>query len=201
MDEELKALVSRFAEYLRRSEQKLRCFHKYESQVEGWFKGELIYFLDQEKLEGRLPNFEREKKLYIHVGDKRKRMQIDFVLHFAETDRSRDSWVELKHWIGTQNNTNFSPSQYFRVPSKRSDSCAQCVERLLAIPEDGDKFMLVPFTPKPGSKDWNAGVRDFNTMFAPLAVRSLTNPDDYPDYFFLGLLRVCPKEASIDIPR
>ncbi|MBC8469121.1 MAG: hypothetical protein H8D56_06580, partial [Planctomycetes bacterium] len=128
MCEEMKTLVSRFAEYLRRSEQQLRSFHKYESQVEGWFKGELICFLDREKIEGRLPNFEREKTLYVHVGDKRKRMQIDFVLHFDETDRSHDSWVELKHWIGYQNNQQFIPSQYFTIPRKRSDSCAYCVE-------------------------------------------------------------------------
>jgi len=53
MDGEMENLVSRFAEYLRTSEQQLRCFPKYESQLEGWFKGELLYFLDREKSEGR----------------------------------------------------------------------------------------------------------------------------------------------------
>ncbi|MCK4795352.1 MAG: hypothetical protein KAV87_67105, partial [Desulfobacteraceae bacterium] len=92
-------------------------------------------------------------------------------------------WVELKHWIGYQKQ-NWSPSWYFANCAKPD------VEKLLTIPEDGDKFMLVAFTPKPGSKDWNAGVEKFNTKFSPLAVCSLTNPSDYPDYFFLGLLRV-----------
>jgi len=199
MDEEMKVLVSRFAEYLKMFKQQLQCFHKCESQVEGWFKGELLCFLDQEKLGGRLPNFEQEKKLY--VGVKRNRVNVDIMLQFDQPGGQLVSkWVELKHWIGHQNNRDWTPSSYFLVPPKRSDSCAQCVERLLKIPEDGDKFILVAFTPKPGSKDWNAGVRDFNTKFSPLAVRSLTNPDDYPEYFFVGLLYV-PEVASTDVPR
>ena len=180
MDEEMKDLVSRLKKYLeKRSEQQLRCFHKYESQVEGWFKGELLYFLEQEKLAGRLRNFERERKVY--VDEKRK--QVDVVLQFDKPDSSR-VWVELKHWIGYQNNTCFSPSWYFRYTASPE------VERLLMIPEDGDKFMLVPFTPNPGSEAWKAGVDKFNTKFSTLFVRSLTNPGDYPEYFFLGLLHV-----------
>ena len=188
MDEEMKALISRLAEYLRRSEQQFRCFHQYESQVEGWFKGELLCFLDREKRTGRLHNFGREKKLY--VGDERNRIQVDMMLQFDPPGSV--VWVELKHWIGRQNNQQFTPSQYFTIPRKRSDSCAYCVEKLLTIPGDGDKFMLVPFTPNPGSKEWRAGVEEFNTRFSPLSVRSLTNPDDYPDFFFLGMLPVGP---------
>jgi hypothetical protein len=196
MDEEMKALVSRLAKYLKKSEQQLCCFHKCESQVEGWFKGELLCFLDQEKLAGRLSSFEREKKLYVHVGDKRKRMQIDFVLHFDETNRSRISWVELKHWIKTQNNTNYyCNGWYFTTPSTNCNSCVQRgVEQLMKINGgDGAKFILVLCTDNPGSKDWNSGVEKFKHKFPQLAVHSvhsLTNPDNYPEYFFLGLLHV-----------
>lgn len=180
MDEEMKALISRLAEYLRRSEQQLRCFHTYESQVEGWFKGELLCFLDREKRTGRLPNFEREKKLY--VGDERNRIQVDMMLQFDPPGSV--VWVELKHWIGYQNNQNWNPFWYF------TNTARPAVERLLTIPEPGDKYMLVPFTPNPGSEKWNYGVEEFNARFPPPPVRSLTNPDNYPDYFFLGLLHV-----------
>ena len=177
MCEEMMSLVSLFAEYLRRSEQQLRCFHQYESQVEGWFKGELICFLDREKLEGRLLNFEREKS-----DDDESGKRTDIVLRFDKS--SPISWVELKHWIRYQNNQNWSPSWYF-MNRARPD-----VEKLLTRPEDDDKFMLVAFTPNPRSEEWNAGVEAFNAEFSPLSVRSLTNPDDYPKYFFLGLLHV-----------
>jgi len=177
----MKALVSRFAEYLRRSEQQLRCFHKYESQVEGWFKGELLCFLDQEKLASRLFDFGRERK--DHGGY--NGMKVDIMLKY---DNMPPSWVELKHWIGYQNETTYKPSSYFM----NNDFVKPVVERLLTIPGNGDKFMLVPFTPNPGSEDWNSGVKKFNNKFSHLSVCSLTNPGDYPDYFFLGLLHVGP---------
>jgi len=186
MCEEMKTLVSRLAEYLRRSEQQLKSFHKYESQVEGWFKGELFCFLDREKRTGRLHGFEKERQVYYNDT---QFILVDIVLQFDEPDNNPVSWVELKHWIGYQNETPYNPSSYFMTTT-----CVKpVVERLLTIPENSDKFMLVPFTPNPGSKGWNSGVEAFNTRFTSLSVCSLTNPDDYPEYFFLGLLHVCPK--------
>ncbi len=179
MCEEMKTLVSRFAEYLKKSERQLGCFHKYQSQVEGWFKGELLCFLDREKRTGRLFDFGRERQ--DHGGY--NGMKVDIMLKF---DNMPPSWVELKHWIGYQNETPYNPSSYFMTTT-----CVKpVVERLLTIPENSDKFMLVPFTPNPGSKGWNSGIEAFNTRFTSLSVRSLTNPDDYPEYFFLGLLHV-----------
>jgi hypothetical protein len=182
MDEEMIALVSGLKKYLHeRSEQQLQCFHRYESQVEGWFKGELLFFLDREKREGRLPKFIREKQFYYNDN---QYILVDIVLYFDERDNNRVCWVELKHWIGYQNNQQWRPSWYF------TNNAKPAVENLLKICEAGDKYMLVLFTPKPDSNEWNSGVEEFNTKFPPLAVRSLTNPDDYPEYFFLGLLYV-----------
>jgi len=65
MCEQMTNLVARVAEYLRGSEGQLRCFHEYETQVEGWFKGELMYFLHRE-----MPgHFWRER--LVRVGDHR----------------------------------------------------------------------------------------------------------------------------------
>jgi len=181
MDEEMKALVSRLTEYLKEGfEQQLRCFFKHKSLLEGWFKGELFYFLEQE----RLPNFEPEKS-----GDDESSKRIDIVLPFDNSGGSK-SWVELKHW-----NTYWGRCWYFNNYIKPD------VEKLLKMRKDGDKFILVLCTKNPGPKEWNAGVNQLIPNFPPLAVRSLTNPGDYPDYFFLGLLHVCPKVASIDVPR
>ncbi len=192
MCEKMKDLVSKLAEYLRRSEQQLRCFHTCESQVEGWFKGELLCFLDQEKLA-----FKREK--LVDVGGRRRR-RIDIWLQF-DNSGSSISWVELKHWhIGYQNGNPYGCDWYFKT-AKHSSCVKPDVEKLLRISEDGDKFMLVLLTKKPSSEEWNSGVEKFNTKFSQLFVRSLTNPSDYPDFFFLGLLHVCPKESSTDVPR
>jgi hypothetical protein len=190
MDKEMILLVSRFKKYLEeRSEQQLRCFHNYESQVEGWFKGELLCFLDREKRERRLLNFERERSIYVDE----RRMQVDIVLHFDETDSSRDSWVELKHWIKTQNNTNWYHNYWYFTTANHSSCVKPDVEKMLKISGDGAKFMLVLCTPKPDYNEWNSGVDEFNAKFPSLSVCSLTNPNDYPDYFFLGLLHVAEK--------
>jgi len=189
----MRALVSRFAEHLKMFEQQLRCFHKYESQVEGWLKGELLCFLEQEKVAGRLPHFEREK--VVRIGD--KRMNVDVVLQFDKSRGSPLSFVELKHWhIGTQKNDYYGPQWYFKDPT-----CAKRdVEKLLKIPDGGDKFMLVLLTKNPGPEDWSCGVNEFNIKFPRLLVRSLTDPGDYPDFFFLGLLHVGARQAGADIP-
>lgn len=196
MCEEMKTLVSRLAEYLRTREQHLRCFNiqGYESQVEGWFKGELLYFLDREKREGRLPDRKRENVVYFDDdpmnAKKGTKCLVDVVLQFDKTESSRVSWVELKHWIGCQKNTPYNPSSYFCQYNK-SD-----IKKLSKIPKSGDKFMLVLYTPKPNPKKWNDGVNNFNKKFSKnlqCSLKPLTEPDDYPDYFFLGLLRVSKK--------
>jgi len=189
MCEEMENLVSRFAEYLRRSEQQLQCFRQYESQVEGWFKGELTCFLDREKRTGRLPDSRRENVVYFDDNPmnakKRPKCLVDVKLQFDKTDSGRVSWVELKHWRmwDQKNKPNGSCDWYFKHNAKPA------VEKLLKIPKDGDKFMLMLLTENIGSKKWNLGVKKFNKS-SPRAVRSLTNPDNYPKYFFLGLLHV-----------
>ena len=148
--------------------------------------GELFCFLDREKRTGRLHNFELESRVYL--DDEHKRILVDIMLEF---DNKPASWVELKHWIGHYNNQQFAPYQYFMVDN---DSCIKSdVEKLLTIPSSGDKFMLIAFTPNPDCQPWADGITRFNAEFSPLSLHSLTNPDDYPKYFFLGLLEVAAK--------
>jgi len=180
MCEEMKTLVSRFGEYLRRSEQQLRCFHRCQSQVEGWFKGELLNFLDREKREVRLHDFGREES--VNGG------RIDIKLIFDES--SPPSWVELKHWIRTQNNTDWYHNNWYFKTANHSSCVKPVVENMLNICGDGDKFMLVLCTDKPDLRDWTNGVEAFNNNGVNGHVESLTIPTDYPDYFFLGLLHV-----------
>jgi len=191
MDEEMKDLVSRLAKYLeKRSEQQLRCFHKPESQVqvEGWFKGEILYFLDQEKSAGKLPDFKPEEMLYVPVGDECKRINVDISLQF----KSGSAWVELKHWHSylTKKPKTYYGCDWYFTTANHSSCVKPAAEKLLTIREKGNKFMLVLCTDKPSSEGWNFGVKKFNDKFSPLSVCSLTNPGDYPEYFFLGLLRV-----------
>ena len=56
--------------------------------------------------------------------------------------------------------------------------------------EQGSKYMLILATANPGEQDWQAGITRFNTKFSPYYLTSLTKPSDFPQAYFLGLLRV-----------
>jgi hypothetical protein len=73
--------------------------------VEGWFKGEFIYFLDNEKAMGRLLDFEREVPL--EMGKKK----VDFRVEIPANSGIQEAWIELKHWlIGYQKGRNIMHS-------------------------------------------------------------------------------------------
>jgi hypothetical protein len=93
IEDEIKSLVFRFKEVLDSKEGILKCFAKYEIQVEDWFKGEFIYFLDNEKAMGRLLDFEREVPL--GVGKKK----VDFRVEIPANFGIQGAWIELKHWL------------------------------------------------------------------------------------------------------
>ena len=57
----------------------------------------------------------------------------------------------------------------------------------------GDKYILILTTENPDrgdNGDWSKGVDKFNQRFAPLQIRSLTDPSNFPQAHFLGLLEV-----------
>ena len=184
-----KDLVFRFKEILDSKEEILNCFCKYGVQVEGWLKGELLYFLDGEKSAERIAHFDRE--VLIGIG-KRK---VDFKVEMSTGSGTLEAWIELKHWlIGDQKGTPYNAQFYFKDPS--SVGIKPDVEKLNEIP-DGEKFLLILTAKNPGMDDWSTGVDRFNEKFSPLHVESLTTPADFPDFYYLGLLKV----ARVDVGR
>lgn len=177
MREDIVALVEGFAQTLLAREAQLKCFYRYETQVEGWFKGELLHYLDSQKQAGLVHDFRREANVP-ELG----RAKVDFALTTAGSSSEGTCWIELKHWhIGHQSGQDWQPRWYFQSPDQND------VGKLLKI-SSGEKYLMVLATKNAGRAKWNDGVSVFNERFAPLHVDSLTNPDDYPDFFFLGLL-------------
>ena len=71
----------------------LRCFCDRGVQVEGWFKGEMLAFLERERAD-----FDREVK----IGPDRKKID------FQVTLLSEPARIELKHWlIGNQKGMSY----------------------------------------------------------------------------------------------
>ena len=83
-------LVERFREALDGRRDILDCFCNYGVQLEGWLKGELLYFLDAEKSGGRLYDFDRE----VSFGQGRRKIDIRIT-----GANGLATWVELKHWL------------------------------------------------------------------------------------------------------
>ncbi len=173
-------MVTRFRVILGAHDRHLECFCRYAIQVEGWLKGELLCFLDSEKVAGRLINFDREVQL--DVG----RKKIDFHLEIPAGTAILDVWIELKHWlIGYQKGYKLNAQFYFSDPT--SVGIKPDVEKLAKIKE-GSKYLLILTTVNPGEKEWLDGVIGFNKKYPSLLLKSLTNPADFPQSYFLGLL-------------
>ncbi len=183
-DTRMSELTDRLRQHLESRSEQLRTFYKYESQLEGWMKGEILWFLDRETVNGRLANFDRE----VLMPQRKSRKRIDLRLIFYTVEGPATYWIEMKHWlIGYQKDTLYNCQFYFGDPSQ--GSIKSDVEKLVNL-RNGEKYLLILMTANPGMKDWEDGLRKFNGKFQPLHLTPLTEPMNYPEYFFLGLLRV-----------
>lgn len=176
-------LVGRLRGHLAERPAPLHAFLRHGAQVEGWFKGEMLCFLEGERAAGRIANVEREA---IAPGP-RSRRRIDYRVAFRSNGSVVTAWLELDHWLVGRHR-----QQTFEARSRLQDTGAggvrHAVERLLEI-RGGDKYVLALMTGNPGARDWEAGVGRFNEKFRPLAIEALTRPEDYPQEFFLGLIK------------
>jgi hypothetical protein len=182
-DKEVLSLVFAFSQALERRAAHLQSFCRHGVQVEGWLKGELLGFLDEQKRQGKIVDFGREEKV---LSDKRKR--VDFKLALKTETGTRVAWIEIKHWlIGQQKGATYGSSFYFGDPS--SVGIGPDVRKLAIVPNDG-KYLLVLAIANPGDDEWQRGVTGFNKKFDPLRVETLNRPGDFPGHFYLGLLKV-----------
>jgi len=178
----VKDIVIRFKEVLDAHNKHLECFVDYGVQLEGWLKGELLYFLDNEKASKRIANFERE----VQVGIGRKK--VDFYLEIPTGAAVLDVWIELKHWLlGYQKGYKYNAGFYFGDASPVG--IKPDIEKLNQFTQE-NKYLLILATVNPGVDDWSSGIAKFNKKFSPLCLNSLTNPAEFPQSYFLGLLKV-----------
>ena len=133
-------LVERFRKVLDARRDILECFCNYGVQLEGWLKGELLYFLDNEKTGGRLYDFDRE----VSFGQGKRKVDIKIT-----EENGRATWVELKHWlIGYQRGQKYDAGFYLRDSSPVGIKLD--VEKLKLA--HGRKYVLTLTTANPGVK-------------------------------------------------
>ena len=187
LEDQLRESVFRFKENLDAHEELLKCFCQHGVQLEGWLKGELLYFLHNEKSMGKIVDFDRE----VSLGKGREK--VDFRVKMSTSSGVLDAWIELKYWlIGYQKGTRYGAVFYFGDPS--SVGIKPDVEKLNRIP-DGGKFVLVLAAANPEVQQWTSGIDKFNKKFSPLHLKSLTDPAEFPHSYFLGLLSLACRQT------
>lgn len=180
-DNQILDLVTSFRNTMEAHREHLKCFCAHGVQLEGWFKGEFIRFLDQYKSMTKIINFDREEP----AGKGRRK--VDFRLEFVSKTGTRYAWLEIKHWlIGYQKGCKYNTLFYFSDPS--SVGITPDIKKLVNV-QDGDKYMLILATANPGENEWLEGIDRFNRKFTP-PLMPLTRPKKFPNYYFLGLLKI-----------
>lgn len=173
----IKSFIVDISNYLNQRTSTLKSFTRHGVQVEAWFKGELLSFLDKYH-NPQLNRYERE----VLVGSGRKKA--DFKLQII---KSKNIWIELKHWlIGIQKGVRWYARSYFS--DRSSVGIFPDVEKLSRLKDD--KYFIILATANPGKNDWYEGIQKFNNKFNPYKIRSLNDPSNYPESYFLGLLEI-----------
>lgn len=171
--------ISQFRSTLDQHIMHLKCFDEYAIQVEGWLKGELVHLFDSEKRAGRLADFQTERGTE-SLGKKR----IDCCLTLRDTSII---WIELKHWqIGLQKKQQWKASNYF---SSKSIGIYYDAKKLSDV-NIGYKCIMILATKNPEHEDWQTGLDTFNRNFEHLRLYSCTEPVNFPESYFVGLLEV-----------
>jgi hypothetical protein len=184
IDNTLLQLVSDFRSTLDNHLEQLKCFCNRGVQVEGWLKGEMLFFLGEEVKRSVIEDFDRE----VRINDKNgKRHVVDLKIVRKSPIRHDLAYVELKHWlIGYQKNTRWFARSYMTDNSSVGISLdAKRLQQISRVPN----YLFILATANPGTDDWNKGIEIFNTKFTG-KIDPLTTPKDFPDEYFIGLLKV-----------
>jgi hypothetical protein len=163
---------------------RLVCFREKEVQVEGWFKGEMLFLLTNLLRKGIVESFGRE------VGPGGK---VDLVIKMPGLRH----WIELKHWlVGVQRGARLAPAFYFG--DRTSVGVVQGVDKLSRVESEDGKWLLILMTGNPGNDLWQRGLARFHCKFAPRVLIPRSQPEQFPDSYFLGLLQIEARRTAGD---
>jgi hypothetical protein len=152
---------------------RMEIFRKYEFQSEGWIKTELLALLDDIYCKGHIGKPDKEVKANGFS-------KIDLVVNL----HNEKHWIELKHYyVGKQK------GQRWRVIDFIDDLEAECA-KFKAVSAGDNAWILALCTVNPGNDDWQASIDRFNKNNKPVQLVSKTNPVDFPESYFIGVLNV-----------
>ena len=152
---------------------RLRVFGDRDVQKEGWLQGELLFLLDNLLRAKIIQGFGQEVD-HPDLGSRR----VDLQMTLSDSVH----YIELKH----VSNSAVGTIPLFGYGQELNKD----VKKLSLIP-DANRWVLVLRTPNPGSKEWQEGVSGVG-YHLPCKIVSHSDPDDFSERYFLGLLEVLP---------
>lgn len=158
---------------------RLATFYQEGVQLEGWFKGEMLFTLDQLRKRKVLRDFDREVRF-----ETARRRTIDLKVALP----SGPNWVELKYWlVGPQKGRRYDPLFYFQDHS--SVGIIRDVKKLRSIQRDGHLWLLILSVTDPTLSGWTLGFQRFREKFC-IDLATDCVPTEHGASHFLSLIRI-----------
>ncbi len=166
---------------------RIKAFVRFNRQVEGWFKGELLnigaHMLDT----GQAREFRPD---YGMAAMGRQNIDLYFVPNFRTP-----IWIELKHWyVGRYaNGSTWSATSYFIGNTSGTPSAL-----IAKLPDEwsGHVYLLIIVTPNPMRDDWSRGLRRLQEKQPNWKIRALTKPEEFPANYYIGLLNLVRRDSG-----
>ncbi len=176
------SVVEALGKSCHRGKSRIQSFIKYNRQVEGWFKGELLKIAADLEKNGNILQFYPD----LCIDSSTSKRNIDLVYDLEGGARV---WIELKHWyLGKYpGGANWSAKSYFT-----QQTSATPYNVISKIPPDwaDPLYMLIVTTPRPKIDDWQSGLAQLKVNYPDRPIACLTKLSDYPEDYYLALLRL-----------
>ena len=171
----MEAVLKSIRDYFLDKEKYFIVFAKVDTRIEGWFKAELILFLNELQEKGCIENFKREAKNQSRAG----RKKIDFHLWLnGERHLCELKALCISQNAGTPSNLNF----YFKDDTV---GIINDFKKLDSLPDEKNKWVVGFVYPKPTLQQW-----DYTIASIPKDLRHwqcITKPQDFPDFLFISV--------------
>ena len=153
-------------------------FTKSEKQVEGWFKGELLYLFTALQQQSRLSHWDCEVMLP-NLGRKK--------IDFSVTLNGMPLYLEVKTlYHGLQRGTPIDLGMYFY---KDEVGIWPDIQKL-AVVTGGIRFCLLFIYPMPAQQRWQQLLTNYSQKIAPTHLREVSNIAQYPPVLYIAKLEV-----------
>lgn len=153
-------------------------FTQSQRQVEGWFKGELLYLFSSLQDQSQLLSWESEAFL---PNNGRKKSDFKLVINNVPI------FLELKTlYTGKQGNSQIDLGIYFY---KDTVGIWPDIQKLAAI-EVGQGFCILFVYPSPNPVRWRKTLEAYNTRISPTLIKEISNIEKYPSPLYIAKLEI-----------